>query len=259
MIQFRANFFSETLGISTSATVLLPQTAQGQIGLSGAVRAETPVLYLLHGYSDDDTIWLRRTSIERYASDRGLAVVMPNGGTSFYCNEVYGRRYWDFVSEELPALVAEHFKVSTRREDTYVAGLSMGGFGAFKLALNHPERFAAAGSLSGALDMRKSIRTPDGGLDVSPIWGDQLIEGTTDDLVHLVKQAGGADLPRLWLTCGTEDFLRKQNENFIEAAQGGGVLVEVDWAPGDHEWGYWDRKIQQFLDFALDPSAPEEA
>ena len=91
MIQFRANFFSDVLGISTSATILLPQETSAQIGLTGNVRERTPVLYLLHGYSDDDTIWTRRTSIERYASDRGLAVVMPSVDTSFYCDERYGK------------------------------------------------------------------------------------------------------------------------------------------------------------------------
>ena len=252
MIQFRANFFSDVLGVSTSATVLLPQRTTAQIGLAGSVRERTPVLYLLHGYSDDDTIWLRRTSIERYASDRGLAVVMPDGGTSFYCNEVHGRRYWDFLSQELPDLVADTFRVSDAREDTFVAGLSMGGFGAFKWALNQPERFAAAGSLSGALDMRNSERSPDGGAEDSPIWGRNRIDGTSDDLVHLVGSADKETLPRLWLTCGTEDFLVDQNRNFIAAAEAAGVPLAVDWQPGEHEWGYWDRTIQQFLAFAFD-------
>ncbi len=254
MIQFRANFFSETLGVSTSATILLPQSSGGQIGLQGTVREKTPVLYLLHGYSDDDTIWLRRTSIERYASDRGLAVVMPDAGTSFYCNEVHGRRYWDFVSEELPNLVASSFNVSTAREDTFVAGLSMGGFGAFKLALNQPERFAAAGSLSGCLDMVHSLRSPDMGL-FSPIWGEQPIQGTPDDLVGLVRAADPSTLPRLWTTCGTQDGLVGQNKSFLAAAQAAGVAVTSEWREGDHEWGYWDTTIQTFLEFAMGPVA----
>ncbi|MFC6395464.1 alpha/beta hydrolase family protein [Luteococcus sanguinis] len=252
MIQFRANFFAETLGVSTSATVLLPQRTSGQIGLAGTVRQHTPVLYLLHGYSDDDTIWLRRTSIERYASDRGLAVVMPNAGTSFYCNEVYGRRYWDYVSQELPALVAEQFTVSDAREDTFVAGLSMGGYGAFKLALRQPDRFAAAGSLSGCLDMATSPRSPRPDETVSPVWGDRPIAGTDDDLVHLVGQADVASLPRMWMTCGTEDQLVEHNRTFEAAARSAGVDLVADYQPGTHEWGYWDRTIQQFLDFAME-------
>ncbi len=111
------------------------------------------MLYLLHGMSDDHTAWLRYTSIERYAARHGLAVVMPAVGRSFYANEAHGHPYWDFLSEELPAVVGRFLRVSDRREDTFVAGLSMGGYGAFKWALRQPERFAAAASLSGALDV----------------------------------------------------------------------------------------------------------
>ena len=253
MIQFRANFFSETLGISTSAMVLLPQRTAGQIGLESAVREHTPVLYLLHGYSDDDTIWMRRTSIERYASDRGLAVVMPNGGTSFYCNEVHGKRYWDFLSDELPTLVKDSFNVSVARGGTLPAGACLGGGWGRECGVNQPERFAAAGSLSGAIDMRQSDRLPgEDEAQESPIWGKNPIDGTLDDLVHLVGTADKATLPRLWLTCGTEDFLVDQNKAFITAAEEAGVPLEVDWQPGEHEWGYWDRTIQQFLAFAFD-------
>src|SRR3712207_8083321 len=118
-------------------TVLLPQRTAGQIGLAGAARgaaegAGHPTLYLLHGLSDDDTIWLRRTSIERYAAPLGLAVVMPQVHRSFYADQAYGGRYWSFLSEELPGLVASLFRVSDRREGTFVAGPSVGGHGGFK-------------------------------------------------------------------------------------------------------------------------------
>ena len=151
MALLRCDFFSETLGLSTSMTVILPQQTSGQIGMTGATAAEIPVLYLLHGLSDDDTIWSRRTSIERYVAPLGLAVVMPQVHQSFYSDEVHGLPFWTFLTEELPALVSGFFHVSTRREDTFVAGLSMGGYGAMKWALRQPDRFAAAASLSGAL------------------------------------------------------------------------------------------------------------
>jgi S-formylglutathione hydrolase FrmB len=150
----RCDFYSEVLGLSTSMTVLLPQQTSSQIGMSGsAPQGDPSVLYLLHGLSDDDTIWLRRTSIERYVAPLGLAVVMPQVGRSFYADEEHGNRYWTFLSEELPRLCHEFFRLSARREDTFVAGLSMGGYGALKWALRDPGRFAAAASLSGALDV----------------------------------------------------------------------------------------------------------
>ena len=135
-------------------TVVLPQATSSQIGLTGETTGgDAPVLYLLHGLSDDDTIWLRRTSIERYAAPLGLAVVMPQVARSFYTDEAHGNRYWTFLSEELPQLARSFFHLSDRREDTFVAGLSMGGYGALKWALHRPGRFAAAASLSGALDL----------------------------------------------------------------------------------------------------------
>lgn len=248
-MHMRVDFFAETLGLSTSMTVLLPQRAEGQIGMSGAVRERTPVLYLLHGRSDDDTIWTRRTSIERYAADLGLAVVMPAVNTSFYCDEVHGKAYWQFVSEELPTLVADSFNVSDRREDTFVAGLSMGGFGAFKLALNHPARFAAAGSMSGAIDMVQRHALFQADSLIEDVWGGKDIAGTLDDLVHLVGTADPATLPRLWLSCGTEDFLVEENRRFLQAAASNNVLATSEFPPGGHEWSYWDSAIQRFLAF----------
>jgi pimeloyl-ACP methyl ester carboxylesterase len=154
MALVHCDFFSDVLGLSTSMTVILPQSTSGQIGMSGEVsKGDTPVLYLLHGLSDDHTIWTRRTSIERYVAPLGLAVVMPRVDRSFYLDEAHGNRYWTFLSEELPEVVRGFFRVSRRREDTFVAGLSMGGYGAMKWALSEPHRFAAAASLSGAVDL----------------------------------------------------------------------------------------------------------
>src|ERR687886_256985 len=161
MALLRCDIFSDVLGLSTSMTVILPQPTQTQIGMTGdAGDQPPPVLYLLHGLSDDDSIWLRRTSIERYVAPLGLAVVMPQVHRSFYRDEAYGGKYWTFVSEELPELVRRFFRVSQTRDDTFVAGLSMGGYGALKLALRQPERFAAAASLSGALDVAALSASP---------------------------------------------------------------------------------------------------
>src|ERR687884_956894 len=130
MALLRCDVFSDALSLSTSMTVILPQPTRTQIGLTGEVRDEPPpVLYLLHGLSDDDTIWTRRTSVERYVAPLGLAVVMPQVHRSFYTDEAFGGRYWTFLSEELPELVGSLFRVSQRREDTFVAGVSLGGGG----------------------------------------------------------------------------------------------------------------------------------
>jgi putative tributyrin esterase len=246
----RCDFFSDVLGLSTSMTVLLPQRTTTQIGLPGAGGdGPPPVLYLLHGLSDDDTIWLRRTSIERYAAPLGLAVVMPQVHRSFYADQAYGGRYWTFLSEELPALVGEFFRVSERREDTFVAGLSMGGYGALRWALRQPERFAAAASLSGALDVaaRRSRPRPEDPRLFERVFGDEEVAGSPHDLHQLIDQADRATLPALYLCCGTDDGLIGENEAFRETCAAAGVPLRAEFSPGEHEWGYWDARIQDVL------------
>ncbi|MEW2379029.1 alpha/beta hydrolase family protein [Micromonospora sp. NPDC047812] len=247
----RVDFHSEVLGLSTSMTVILPQRTTSQIGMSGSAgQGEPPVLYLLHGLSDDDTIWLRRTSIERYVAPLGLAVVMPQVGRSFYTDEEHGNRYWTFLTDELPRLCHEFFRLSARREDTFVAGLSMGGYGALKWALRDPGRFAAAASLSGALDVVNRRRHPTAPLDPDvwhTVFGERTVTGTDDDTVALLDAATGADLPALYVACGTEDFLYEDNLTFVTAARERGVPLTVDFSPGTHDWAYWDAKIQDVL------------
>jgi S-formylglutathione hydrolase FrmB len=247
----RVDFFSDALSLSTSMTVLLPQRTTTQIGMAGATTdGPPPVLYLLHGLSDDDTIWLRRTSIERYAAPLGLAVVMPQVHRSFYTDEAYGGSYWTFLTEELPALVGSWFHVSGRREDTFVAGLSMGGYGALKWALRQPDRFAAAASLSGAVHVAglrtQRVRPEDPRL-FDRVFGDREIAGGPDDLLHLLGRADAAHLPPLFVCCGTEDPLIDDNRQLVDRSRATGVDVTSDFGPGAHDWAYWDTTIQDVL------------
>jgi putative tributyrin esterase len=251
MVHLRCDFFSDALSLSTSMTVLLPQRTTTQIGMTGITSdGPPPVLYLLHGLSDDDTTWLRRTSIERYAAPLGLAVVMPQAHRSFYADEAYGGRYWTFLTEELPELVGSLFRVSERREDTFVAGLSMGGYGAFKWALRHPERFAAAASLSGAADLmgvRSRRERPEDPRMFERIFGDRGPGGGEDDLRWLIGRADETALPALYVCCGTEDALIADNIALRDELLAAGAKVTADFGPGEHDWAYWDARIQDVL------------
>ena len=253
MALIRCDFFSESLAVGTSMTVLLPQSSGAQIGVAGrAAGGPPPVLYLLHGLTDDDTAWTRFTSIERYAAARGLAVVMPQVHRSFYADEAYGMRFWTFLSEELPEVVAGFFRVSAARADTFVAGLSMGGYGALKWALRQPERFAAAATLSGALDVayiQRHDRRPHMRELTARVFAGRELAGGPDDLLHLVATADPAALPRLMLRCGTEDHLLAQNERFVRACAKHGVALDSGFGPGAHEWGYWDAQIRTVIDW----------
>ena len=250
MALLTCHFFSEALGVNTAVTVLLPESARGQIGMGGAdVEGPPPVLYLLHGLSDDETIWLRRTSIERYVAERGIAVVMPRGGRSMYADEVHGGAYWTFLTQELPRAVQHFFRVSDRREDTFVAGLSMGGYGALKWALREPWRFAGAASLSGALvvggERARFVRDE----LVPHVWGGADPEGTDDDLLALLDRADPATLPALYATCGAQDDLLDTQHAFVERAAVRGIDVEAHVHPGDHDWDFWDEHIVDVLDW----------
>jgi putative tributyrin esterase len=247
------DFFSEVLGISTSMCVILPQNTRSQIGMEGSEKKEKyPTLYLLHGLSDDHTIWQRRTSIERYVSDMGLAVVMPNAGRSFYTDMKHGYKYFTFLSEELPEIARQFFPLSDKREDNFAAGLSMGGYGAFKLALRCPDKYAAAASLSGAVDMASRVKSNQiqDTTELENIFGDlNSIKNSENDLFYLAKNVSALNgpKPKLYQCCGTEDFLYEDNikfKNFIEKAN---LDYTYEESPGVHEWKYWDDQIQKVL------------
>lgn len=254
MARITCDFFSETLTKSTTMTVILPEQTKYQIGMENKTRSHLhPTLYLLHGFSDDHSIWTRRTSIERYVAELGLAVVMPDMDHSFYTDMSYGKRYWTFLSEELPNVARSFFPLSERRENNFVAGLSMGGYGAFKWALNKPEQFSAAASLSGVLDLanHKQINMSDNPMDQTlyNVFGGRDIRNTVDDIFALAKGVAQAEgpKPKLYQACGRDDFLYQENVRFKELADQLSLDVKTTFDQGNHNWDYWDAHIQKVL------------
>ncbi len=248
MIWSDFHFYSESLGIQTAAYVLLPEYAQME-ALNGA---KLPTLYLLHGMSDDHTIWLRNTRIAQYARKYRLAVVMPAVNRSFYADMVHGANYWTFVSDELPRVMEACFPLSGRREDRYAAGLSMGGYGAMKLGLLKPERYAAIASLSAPLWLHAALdgHVQDPGMvkELNNIFGsrDGLATGE-GNLALAADRLAPADAPRMYACCGTADFLYEANEQFIKA-YGEKFAITYEREPdAAHTWDYWDKAIQRVL------------
>lgn len=215
-----------------------------------------PVLYLLHGSYGDCMDWCLRTGIERYAQDKGVAVVMPSGENSSYVNMRWGENYLDYIGKELPEFMGRMFPFSRRREDTYIAGLSMGGYGAFRVALEFPETFGYAASLSGGLDMPTLQKSDEAHARKMPanykaaVFTDcRKLEGTRDDLPVLLRERleEGVSLPRLYMSCGTEDFIYPANEAFYESARDLGAEITYEKFPGVHDWDYWDAHIKDVL------------
>ena len=256
MILNEVRFFSETLGMLSTMYILLPQRKMAEMNGKRAPKYKT--LYLLHGHSDDHTAWQRWSSIERYAESLNLAVVMPAVHLSFYNDMAYGLKYWQFVSEEVPTLVRDMFPLSSARNDNFVAGLSMGGYGAFKMALTHPDRYAAAASLSGALDIREVVRVekndPESKAwleEMHTVFGDlSKVPGSKHDLIAVAKKVSrGPVKPRLYQCCGTEDFIYPDNVRFRDAVSKLPLDLTYEEGPGEHNWAYWDKMIQNVLEW----------
>jgi putative tributyrin esterase len=246
-------FFSETLGMCSTMRVVLPETALQRAGdasvsqpAPAAFRGH-PTLYLLHGMSDDESAWTRNSNVERYADELGVAVVMPNVHRSFYTNMLHGYRYWDFVSSELIEKARSFFPLSHAREDNFVAGLSMGGHGAFKLALRLPHVFSAAASLSGVSDVTEFRERRSA--DYRLIFGAEGPErGSEHDVFHLASALPASGTrPRLYQCCGTEDFLIAQNRALRDHLQTLGYDYLYEEGPGDHDWRYWEKMIDRTL------------
>lgn len=242
------NFYSEALGMQTQVDVLIPQReTEGEIGIeSKADGQKYKCLYLLHGCSDDQTIWMRRTSVERYASKYGVAVVMPFAARSYYSDMKYGEKYYQFIAKELPRTIQEFFNISDKREDNYVCGLSMGGYGALKVGLRECDNFCAAAGLS-------AVTIFEGRYDwriLKNVFGDPVEIPDDDRLDKLaLKQAENPNRPKVFIGCGTEDSLYKENLQFRKMLENLGYDVTYRESSGEHSWNFWDEYIQYVLEW----------
>lgn len=254
MALIRNYFFSETLQINTSMTIIFPQLQQVNLKMNQLIEKHGfPTLYLLHGLFDDDITWIRRTSIESYVDSLGLAVVMPQVGRSYYTDMVYGPKYWTFLSEEVPKITRTFFRLSDKREYNFVAGVSMGGYGALKWALSRPKQFMAVASLSGRIDIAKLSEDPLRVRDYKLIFDNQTVEDTENDLFWLLKNfnQNKSPKPKVYISCGIEDDLYGENLMFCDALQDAAFDCTFDEGLGGHEWSYWDQKIQDVLDWLV--------
>lgn len=256
------HFRSDALNLCVPVSVILPDGAK-----KAPEGATYRTLFLLHGLSDDHTIWERRTSIERYADERGIAVVMPEVGRSWYTDTADGANYLTYIGEELPEVCRGFFRgMSHRREDTFVAGLSMGGYGALKAALTYPDRFGGCASLSGALDVvsrtdrrlandreRAAFLTEWRGIFGFDIERGDDLRGGRNDLFALTRKhrEEGLPFPKIFLWCGTEDSLLIYNRNYHALLGDLGIPHGYAESEGNHSWKWWDLHIQDAMDALL--------
>ena len=235
MAQIRCNFLSYTLRRAVDLTVIIPTMCFSEMMAENPHHpqgAKYPVLYLLHGYGNNHATWNGYTSVELYAEERNMAVVMLSAENKAYINHGGDDNYFDFISKELPEFIQGMFPVSSRPEDTYIAGLSMGGYGALVHGLSQSQRFAAIGSFSGAAKV-----CDDREFQFSP--------------AKLAEACAREDRKKpMYIACGDQDFLYQDNIAFKDYLEKLGF--DVTWVVGEgytHEWRFWNREVEAFLDW----------
>lgn len=260
MAQVQVNYFSGALMRQVTFQAIVPVD---KLTLRGNPLKEAktyPTLYLLHGIFGNYTDWMTGTRIERWAQENDLAVIMPSGDNSFYVDhEDAGAMYGEFIGRELVEMTRRIFPLSDKREDTFIGGLSMGGYGAVRNGLKYADTFGYIISLSGKVLVDDA---PTSTNDTPSIIGrrsyyescfgdlNQLI-GSDKDNKALVRKllAEGKSIPKIFMAIGTDDFLLEDNRKFHAFLTEMGVDVAYFEDTGAHEWDFWDRWIKKALDW----------
>ncbi|GIW89043.1 MAG: tributyrin esterase [Isosphaeraceae bacterium] len=234
-------YYSRALRKASAFQVMFPDDPE--------IRRPWSTLYVLHGLSDDHTIWGRRTSLERYVEGLPLVVVMPDGGRGWYTNARIGSAYEDDLIHDLVPLIDRTFPVRAERSGRAIGGLSMGGFGAIKNALKHSDLFCSAHSHSGALGVCRDPESAERlGPEFTRIFGEAPADGPEDPFA-LVMQMDHGRIPRLRLDCGREDFLLEQNRAFHAHLDSLHIAHEYEEYDGGHDWAYWDLHVWEAIAF----------
>ncbi len=254
MALMRIDHSSEFTMVNLPLYIILPNP--GEMGKLPLARRK--VLYLLHGLSDDGSAWQRYTQIELFARQYGLVVVMPSVERSFYTDLPNGQKFFSYLVEELPHYLKDVFGLSPARADTLIAGNSVGGFGAMKAALLHPEFYSAAGSFSGAfsIDFINDRHHADVATNIESQFGSlDKLAGSEDDPDTWLRRAARhpQDLPKLYVSCGLQDVLLPFNQAFYSNCQALGIAVDYHEQDGIHDWFFWNEQIQCFLAAHLTP------
>jgi putative tributyrin esterase len=246
MISNEIRFFSKTLGMRVAMNALLPDHTPGPLA----------TLYLLHGLSDDHTIWSRLTRIESYAWNWPIAIVMPNGFRGFYTNHDTGPAFADYIARDVIETAERVLPLSRKQKHRSIAGLSMGGYGAMRIALGYPGLMCAAASHSGALLYgHNKHKAPNGGsqdYEYKLMFGKNPA-GSGHDLLQLAsKRKADKTLPQLHIDCGTDDFLLDHNRAFTQHLTQERIPHTYNEFPGSHNWDYWDLHIRESLEFVCE-------
>ena len=255
MALLECSFFSRYLSYTTKAAVFLPERDNWK-----KAPERGKVLYLLHGRGDNHDSWIQNTQIALFAQEHGVTVVMPAGEDSFYTDAVCGKRYFSYIAEELPEFISGTFKVSDKREDVCIAGLSMGGYRALKIALTYPEKFGAVGFFSAAIrpdqmpdfcqtDLDRQILKD----NLERVFGRGKLREEDDPYCLLrERRKEGRELPQMYQYIGKQDFLYEMNRKFSDFLDEVGQPVTYEEWDGIHDWYFWNKAIEKMMKAVYD-------
>ena len=251
--------YSKTLGREVSVSLFLPSFCKKQsLSMTDEEKFDRDrrykTLVLLHGYGRNDTAWLRFTKAEMYAEEKNVAVVCPDGGVGHYSDWAVGEKNLTFMEKELMPALQTMFPLSDRREENFVGGASMGGYGAMKWAFTYPERFSHVISFSGGVDMEPRLEHYKKKLDIRPveaIFGDlDKVMGGPNDIFWLMRQAKekGGPIPRIYACVGDQDQPVTEACHKLERlAKELGFDVTTSYGIGKHDFIYWDGELKNAM------------
>ncbi|SCP98687.1 alpha/beta hydrolase [Anaerobium acetethylicum] len=260
MAFIQMNLLSKSLMRTVPVNVILPADKMVFPGMP--VREDKPykTLYLLHGVFGNYTDWVNGTRIQRFAEENDLVVVMPSGDNAFYVDQPKGNNYYgEFIGKELVELTRKMFPLSHRREDTFIGGLSMGGYGAIRNGLKYSDTFGYVVALSSAL-LTESLpdRTNEAPFFLETRDYAESCFGNLDEVLtsdknpkYLVEQLikEGKELPAFFMACGDQDSLLGVNQDFADFLKENQAEITFEVGPGDHEWDFWDTYIKKGIEW----------
>lgn len=258
MAIIKLNYLSKCLMRTVDINIILPIDYLDMNSMTYQYQIPFKTLYLLHGIFGDHNDWLYGTRIQRWANERHLCVVMPSGENMFYVdNHETQKLYGQFIGQELIEMTRAMFPLSSKKEDTFIAGLSMGGYGAIVNGLKYCNTFGYIAGLSSALLLEDWIKCKKPLIKVSDvkkyyenIFGDlSQIKGSDKDYFALIEKKDINDLPHIYLCVGTDDFLLDNNRKYRDFLIKKGIDVTYEEGPGGHEWDFWDRYILKVLNW----------
>ncbi|MBE5996200.1 MAG: hypothetical protein E7240_02450 [Lachnospiraceae bacterium] len=258
------NVYSRALNMDTTMLLILPEQRMQWASPIGDHKFK--VLYLLHGHCGDHTSWLKDSRIEWYLRGTDTVGVFPFGDRAFYVDGVLSHRYQTFLAEELPIILHNYFPLTDKPEETFIGGLSMGGYGSLNIAMNYPENYGGVIALSSLIDPFEKmdpdfvkerggpeLGDPDGEKNHEAIFGNaDNFYGSKYDLYECMKKLNekSGPKPKFLMLCGDNDFLVLQNRKFAETAKAlPGIDLTYEESPGIHNWDFWDPAVVRGLQY----------